>query len=109
MSEITIAEFPFVANKSFVSGRTKPITIPARLYGELRQNGLAEGTPAAITFRKGPRIVGAIRAGFRAGGRYYQITMRASQTSPEADSIKIGARLKVKIIKTLQDWIIEVN
>ena len=106
---ITVADFPFMANKSFVGIGGRPITIPARFYPEFKQFKVMESAHALVTFRKGPMIEGAIRVGWRAGGKYYQVTVRASQTKAEMDSIKIGATLMVRIVKTMQDWLIEIN
>ena len=107
---IVIAEFAFEANKSFVGGGSKPITVPARYYQGFKQNGLImESAHATIAFRDEPKFKGNIRVGLRAGGKYYQITMPKSQENIGINDIKIGARLFVRVLKTPQDWLIEIN
>lgn len=111
MNDLTIiAEFVFVANKSFVSGDSKPITIPARHYQTLKQNGLIiESARANIAFRDDSIIDGAIRVGLRAGGKYYQITLPKSRIKTGIDQIQIGSRLFVRVLKTPQEWLIEIK
>jgi hypothetical protein len=107
---VVIAEFPFVANKSFVGSGNKPITIPARYYQDFRQNGLImESAHATIAFRNESMIKGNIRVGLRAGGKYYQITSNKSQSNVGINDIMIGTRLFVRVLKTPQDWLIEIN
>lgn len=110
MADLTVvAEFPFVANKSFVSGAQRPITIPARYYPGLKQCALTDSAPAMINFRKESMIEGAIRVGWRSGGKYYQITMSKSQKDVGIDDIKIGKKLIVRVIKRPQEWLIEID
>jgi hypothetical protein len=107
---IIIAEFAFVANKSFVGGDSKPITVPARYYQGFRQHGLImESTHANITFRDDSMVKGNIRVGLRAGGKYYQITSPKSQIKTGIHAVQIGTRLFVRVLKTPQDWLIEIN
>ena len=107
---IIIAEFAFLANKSFVGFHHKPITVPARYYQGFKQNGLImESTHANIKFRDDSMINGAIRVGLRAGGKYYQITVLKSQIKTGINDIQIGTRLFVRVLKGPHDWIIEIN
>ena len=105
-----IAEFAFVANKSFVGSGSKPITVPARFYQGFKQNELImESAHATIAFRDESMIDGNIRVGWRAGGKYYQITTPKSQTNVGINDIKIGTKLFVRVLRTPQDWLIEIN
>jgi len=106
---ITVADFPFMANKSFVGIGGRPITIPARFYPEFKQFKVTESAHALVTFRKGPMIEGTIRVGWRAGGRYYQITISKSQQDVALNAINIGTKLVVRVLKNPQDWLIEIN
>jgi hypothetical protein len=106
---VVIAEFVFVANKSFVGIGNRPITVPARYYQGFKQNGLImESVHATIAFRGESMFKGYIRVGIRAGGKYYQITLPKSQTNIVINDIKIGTRLFVRVLKTPQDWMIEI-
>lgn len=104
---IVVAEFPFVVNKSF-SGESHPITVPASCKQVFKEYGLIESVRAKICFRNGPVIAGSIRVGMRAGGRYFQITMSRSQESDEIN-LGIGTRLMVRLLKSQQGWLIEIN
>lgn len=107
---IVIAEFAFVANKSFVGGANKPITVPARYYQGFKQHGLImESALATIAFRDESRNKGSIRVGLRAGGKYYQITLSRAQEHIGINDIKIGTRLFVRVLKTPQEWLIEIK
>ena len=107
---IVIAEFTFVANKSFVGCGHKPITVPARYYQGFRQNELImESAHAKIAFRDESMVEGNIRVGWRSGGKFYQITIPKSHTSVGINDIKIGAQLFVRVLKTPLDWLIEIN
>jgi hypothetical protein len=107
---IVIAKFAFEANKSFVGGGSKPITVPARYYQGFRQNGLImESAYATIAFRDEPKIKGNIRIGLRAGGKYYQITISKSQENIGINDIKIGVILFVQVLKTPEEWLIKIN
>lgn len=106
---IVVAEFPFVANKSFLGSDRRPITVPARFNQGLKQHALTNPARAMIAFRRDTVIEGAIRVGWRAGGRYYQITMSKSQESIGLGDIKIGTTLLVRVLKTPEDLLIEIN
>lgn len=107
---IVVAEFAFVANKSFIGGGSKPITVPARYYQGLKQNGLImESVHATIAFQDESMVQGSIRVGLRAGGKYYQIALPKSKADSRINDIKIGTRLFVRVLKTPQDWLIEIS
>lgn len=103
---IVVAEFRFVANKSFAGGN-HPITVPTRYHQGLKESGLTDSARAKISFRKEPVIEGNIRSGWRAGGRYYQITLSNSKMT-EAMVVPIGTTLVVRVLKSLQDWLVEI-
>jgi len=111
MSEVIIvAEFAFVANKSFVGNGNKPITVPARYYQGFKQNGfITESVHATVTFRDESLIRGKIHVGLRPGGKYYQITLTKCQNNIGINDIKIGTRLFVRVLKTTQEWLIEIH
>ena len=103
---ILIAEFPFVTNKSF-AGDSHPITIPARYHQGLKECGLIDSARAKINFRKVSTIEGSIRVGWRAGGRYYQIKMSKTRKI-DAIAAKVGTTLAVRVLKTSEDWLVEI-
>lgn len=104
---IIVSEFNFVTNKSFASDN-HPITIPARFHQHLKEQGLVDSVRAKINFRKEPPIAGSIRVGWRAGGRYFQITMSKSQET-KAIVTESGVTLAVRIMKTPEDWLIQIT
>ena len=106
---IIVAEFTFVVNKSFLSGSQHPITIPARFYPELKKYAFADVAQANISFRSESVTKGAIRVGWRAGGRYFQITMSKAQAAVGIADLTIGTSLRIRVLKTPHDWLIEIN
>jgi hypothetical protein len=107
---IVIADFVFVASSSFVENGYKQITVPARYHQELKKYGLiTESTDATISFRDISMFKGSIRVGWRAGGKYYQIAIPKSQENMGTNDIKSGTRLLVRILKSQQDWLIEIK
>lgn len=108
MSELkVVAEFPFLVNKSFQS-KGRPITVPAIYKQKFKEHGLIDSIHAEILFRNGPVIEGSIRVGLRAGGRYYQITMAKTEASEDIN-VSMGTKLMVRIMKSEQKWMIEIN
>lgn len=107
---IVVAEFTFIVNKSFLSSNSKPITVPARCYQGFKQNGLImESAEATIAFRDSSMVKGNIKIGFRAGGKYYQITLQKAQPNVGLNEVTIGARLFLRILKTPLEWLIEIK
>jgi hypothetical protein len=102
-----IAEFSFITNKSYL-GRGHPITIPSRFYHALKESGLADSTPALVSFADGAPIVGSIHIGWRAGGKYYQVRMNAPENH-DLTRLKQGVNLHIRLLKGAEDWNIEVQ
>ena len=102
-----IGPFPFVVNKSF-KGSSHPITIPSRFYPALKDNGITDSIRVKINFREELIIDGSIRAGLRAGGKYYQITMSKSKLS-ESIAVDIGAKLVIRVLKTSENWLVAIS
>lgn len=105
---ITVAEFSFVVNKSFIGGGQRPITIPAHHYQSLRQLELKDTTPAGVKFGTHPIAEGAIRVGWRAGGRYYQVTVSKSDAHTALGGVKLGSKLLVRVIRSHERWLVEI-
>lgn len=103
----TIARFPFVVNKSFCSG-SRPITIPSRFYPELKENGITDAVRVKISFQDKFMLEGNLRAGFRAGGKYYQLTIIKSVDS-ESINVAIGSTLGVRILKDADSWNVVIS
>lgn len=104
MAEVTlIAKFKFVVNKSFKD--VGIVTIPNRLVGSLKEHGLGDGAPAEISFRGQELAPGLIRSGWRAGGRYYQISARSAGT----DELMIGSTLAIRMLKSGNEWRVEFS
>lgn len=103
----TVAKFPFVVNKSF-GAKNHPITIPSRFYQGLKDNGVTDLVSVKINFRDELTIDGKIRAGLRAGGRYYQITMLKSAAS-ESIAVSIGSTLSIRVLKDQEHWLVEIS
>lgn len=102
-----VVKFPFVVNKSF-SGSGRPITIPARFYPALKDSGISDLVRVRIKFREDLVIDGAIRAGFRAGGKYYQLTMVKSAES-EGIVVAMGSTLGVCLFRDADGWFVEIS
>lgn len=102
-----VARFPFIVNKSFGTGG-RPITIPSRFYPELKENGIADSVQVKINYQDKFMLEGSLRSGFRAGGKYYQLTMIKSADS-ESISVGIGTTLIVSIFKVADNWSVEIR
>lgn len=102
-----VAEFIFLTNKSFL-GRGNPITIPSRFYAILKENGISETTPAKIRFANGKQIMGFVRVGWRAGGKYYQIRL-STYENDFISNIKLGVKLSVLLINKEGDWFVDLR
>ena len=103
----TIAEFTFITNKSFL-GRGNPITIPSRFYPALKENGLFDSTPASINFADDIPVNGAVKIGWRAGGKYFQIRANTPENHG-ITSLKLSVTLRVRLLSHGGEWRIELR
>lgn len=101
-----IGVFRFVVNRSFMNWHV--ITIPSRFYQSLKECDVGETVAAIITFRGGAPMSGSIRSGWRAGGRYYQIKVRAVGTTRELSHLRLDSFLTVRMSKNDEGWRIEL-
>lgn len=104
-----VADFTFVANKSFLSRDHRLITIPARCYALLKESGLTETVRASIHFRDGPSQKGNIRIGWRAGHQYYQIGIAAAQANVTMQDVTLDQLLTVQIFRAERNWLVMID
>lgn len=103
-----VASFTFVTNKSFCTARHKPITIPSRICPTLKEHGLGDKVRVRVTYPDSPNLVGSIRAGWRAGGKYFQITATVPSDHGLA-RLRLETPLEVRLKKCDDDWMVELH
>ena len=102
-----VADFRFAVNSSFIKSHV--ITIPSRWYKGMNEFGLGDAINAAVTYGAGAPMKGSIRSGWRAGGRYYQVRMNSADANRELGQLRMGAALRVRVLKTAQERLVEMT
>ena len=96
-----IAEFDFTTNKSFLSYRYHPITIPRRFYDKLIDEGFKHSKPGEIVLPDGKKLNGFIMYGETHQFIYFQIRTRIKPGELDAISvIPMGLRFRIRISKS---------
>ena len=104
MGRVKVAEFGFIASRSFLRSSGKSITVPARFYKELRKTIETETTKAEVDCGNNVRTSGSIYWGSRAGGRYFQVRIHSRGMKDYFESLGVGIRLKLMIVNNNGLW-----
>lgn len=97
-----VAEFDFTTNKSFLSYRYHPITIPRRFYDKLIDEGFKNSKSGEIVFPGGNKLDGFIMYGETHQFIYFQIRTRIKPGVLDTISVlPIGLRFRIRISKSV--------
>lgn len=101
MGRRQVAEFVFIASRSFLKSSSKTITVPGRFYKKIKNTMEIETKTARAEVDCGNnvRTRGSIYWGLRAGGPYYQVRVHSRGTKDYFEKLQVGATLKISIAK----------
>ncbi len=106
MGKLQVAEFGYIASRSFLTSSKRTITVPARFYKKLRNTMKIESKTASAEIDCGNnvRTSGSIYWGLRAGGPYYQIRVHSRGMKDYFKRLRMGITLKVRIVNNNGLW-----